>query len=163
MGCVLTKKKKLHIENLWICPLSSVGSRESQSISGRQFSSSFPITSPFHLPPNGQLSFRVMWSCSQSKKWFLWNWASATLRFRGRVNSDVKWESNTEWPPISITVSFKNFICLFVCLFVLVALDLCFCVWAFSSCEQGLLSSCSAQAYCNGFSSQSTNSRVLGL
>ena len=117
MGCVLTKKRKLPTENLWICPLSSVGSRESRSISGRQFSSSFPITSPFHLPPNGQLSFRVMRSCSQSKKWFLWNWASATLRFRGRANSDVKWEGNTEWPPISITVSFKNFIYLFIYLF----------------------------------------------
>ena len=31
------------------------------------------------------------------------------------------------------------------------------------SCEQGLLSSCSAWAYCSGFSSQSAGSRVLGL
>lgn len=29
----------------------------------------------------------------------LGNWAPATLRFKGRVNSDVKCKGNTEWPP----------------------------------------------------------------
>ena len=48
-------------------------------------------------------------------------------------------------------------------LFILVALGLHCCAWAFSSCEQGLLSSCSAWGYCSGFSSQSAGSRVLGL
>lgn len=62
---------------------------------------SFHPPSPSHhlaiFPQMANCLSRFMRSCSQSKKWFLWNWASVTLRFRGRVNSDVKWEGNTEW------------------------------------------------------------------
>ena len=43
---------------------------------------------------------------------------------------------------------------LFICYFILAALGLCGCLWAFSACgKQGLLSSCAAQAsHCSGFS-----------
>lgn len=64
-----------------------------ESIYLREDSFHPPLSHHITLPSFPQMAnslSRFMRSCSQSKKWFLWNWASATLRFRGRVNSDVK-------------------------------------------------------------------------
>lgn len=83
---VCWRKRKKFTMRTWlsqkscISPLSSVGSGESWPIKGGQFTSSFSITSPFHLPPNGQISFKVMRSCSQSKKW---SWETEHQRLWG--------------------------------------------------------------------------------